>query len=334
MPLTIGAYRDAAAGISPDRVHIGLINNMPDSALSATEMQFCRLLQLAAGAMPVELRLSYLPEVTRTNVAMERLRRDYWPIDELLDRGLDALIVTGTEPVALSLREEPYWQRFTAVVDWAQSHTCSSLWSCLAAHAAVEYLDAIPRRRLTHKCCGVFEHSVLPHALMRGLEAPLYTPQSRWNELPVEGLRAAGYTILSASEESGANIFCRQNGGLMVFLQGHPEYESATLVKEYRRDVERFLGKQQPHYPALPTGYFSAQASAGLNMYRQHILSGSAVARQSFPYEAAMAGVRNTWCDAAVKIYGNWLGIIAATKNHASVPVPSALSSVYANHHD
>src|SRR5215472_2114561 len=89
---------------------VGLVNNMPDSALEATEAQFARLLSAAAGSLPVRLRLSFLPEVPRGAAGLERVNGDrYWAIEELQREPPDALIVTGTEPVAPLLSDEPYW---------------------------------------------------------------------------------------------------------------------------------------------------------------------------------------------------------------------------------
>src|ERR1700761_2392352 len=130
-------------------VVIGLVNNMPDSALEATEAQFARLLSAAAGSLLVRLRLSFLPEVPRGPAGLEHVNGDrYWPIDELQREPPDALIVTGTEPVAPLLSDEPYWDRLRDLVRWADANTTSSIWSCLAAHAAVELRDGIRRRRL------------------------------------------------------------------------------------------------------------------------------------------------------------------------------------------
>jgi homoserine O-succinyltransferase len=181
MPLTIDSFAKAAergrgSFESAETLRIGLVNNMPDAALRATESQLSRLLEAAAGTLSVHLRYSYLPEIVRSSAALKRLQEHYWPIEALLGAGLDALIVTGTEPVAPSLREERYWPRLIQVLNWAETHTISSLWSCVAAHAAALHLDGIARRRLPQKCCGVFEHSDLrQHALMGGLSAPLRT---------------------------------------------------------------------------------------------------------------------------------------------------------------
>ena len=48
-------------------------------------------------------------------------------------------------------------------------------------------------------------------------------------------------------------MFVKQTRSLFIFFQGHPEYEETTLLREYRRDVGRFLRGQQPHYPTRRT---------------------------------------------------------------------------------
>src|SRR5579862_2738473 len=129
--------RPRAAG----EIRIGLINNMPDSALQSTEAQFCGLLQAAAADTPVTVRLSSFAELPRGAEALAHIERSYWPLEQLLDAPLDAIIVTGTEPRAARLTDEPYWGRFGELLEWAREHTLASIWSCLAAHAAVETLD-------------------------------------------------------------------------------------------------------------------------------------------------------------------------------------------------
>ncbi len=123
MPVKVDAPRSAmSVGSSADRsgpaapLLIGLINNMPDSALEGTEAQFCSLLGAAAGRRAVRLRFFHLPEVPRGVATREALNERYWPIEQLLSTPLDALIVTGTEPRAPSLRDEPYWDRLVEVL--------------------------------------------------------------------------------------------------------------------------------------------------------------------------------------------------------------------------
>jgi homoserine O-succinyltransferase/O-acetyltransferase len=316
--------RRAGRGGTQRAVVIGLVNNMPDTALEATEAQFARVLSAAAGTLPVRLRFYFLPEVPRGAIGHAHVNGDrYWSIEELQRDPPDALIVTGTEPVAPLLSDEPYWERLRELLQWAQANTTSSIWSCLAAHAAVELLDGVRRRRLGNKRCGVFAHDPLPdQPLLKGVATPLHTPHSRWNELPVEALREAGYTIVSSSAESGADMFTKQTGSLLVFFQGHPEYEETTLLREYRRDVGRFLRGQQAHYPTLPHGYFGAAALELLSAFETRARAApDAELLTDFPLNPIAATLRNTWSAGATGIYRNWLALLASRqKTTASLP--------------
>jgi homoserine O-succinyltransferase/O-acetyltransferase len=326
MPLEVEAHpaADTRARSSAGRrwIRIALVNNMPDTALAATETQFCGLLQAAAGGQSIRVRFTSFPELPRSPAALEHIGRSYWPLDELLAEPLDALIVTGTEPRAQRLADEPYWPRFPQLLAWAEAERIPTIWSCLAAHAVVEHLDGIGRQRLAHKRCGVFEHDILAgHPLLVDVGARLPMPHSRWNELPVTALRAAGYTLLSWSADSGADAFMRRRRSPMLFFQGHPEYEGETLLKEYRRDVGRYLEAQQPHYPTLPLGYLSPAATALLEEFRQQALtSRTAGLLEHFPFAAVAATLRNTWRPAAVAIYRNWLALVGAAGTRMSVP--------------
>lgn len=295
---------------------VGLVNNMPDTALEATEAQFARLLRDGSGAFAVELRVAYLPEVPRGPEALEFITRNYWHIEQLTASPVDALIVTGLEPKAAGLVDEPYWRRLGDLLAWAQTRTASSIWSCLAAHAAVQQLDGIMRRRLDQKRFGVYEHNVLEgHPLLAGVASPLALPHSRWNELPVEELRAAGYTLLSWAAETGADMFLKHTQSLLVFLQGHPEYEPTTLLKEYRRDVGRFLRRQQEHYPTQPRGYFSAAAARRLDAFeRQARARRTEETLASFPMLDPGEYMGDRWGAAAAQFYRNWLTHVAGSR--------------------
>jgi len=300
---------------------IGLVNNMPDSALEATERQFAGLLDAAAGPRRLRLRLSSLPELPRSPEALTRIGRDYWPLAELLADRPDTLIVTGTEPRAAQLTAEPYWSSLVSLLAWARTHTATSIWSCLAAHAVVESLDGIRRERLAEKRSGVYAHQILAgHPLLQGVGAPLMMPHSRWNELSADALRAAGYTLLSWSPDTGVDAFVRESQSLLLFFQGHPEYEDTTLLREFRRDVGRYLTGQQGHYPTVPRRYFPATAAATLDAFKAEALATrDPLLLERFPFATLAAALTNSWRTAAVSIYRNWLSIIAAAPASASV---------------
>jgi len=334
MPVTLEprrqrlAGRSGAAAVARDALVIGLVNNMPDPALEATEAQFLGLLEAAASVRPLQVRLSSLPELPRASEALARVRQAYWPLEELLHDGVDALIVTGTEPRAPKLRDEPYWPRLAALLAWAQDHTAGSIWSCLAAHAAVLELDGIDRRRLAEKRSGVYAHDILAeHPLLAGVEAPMHMPHSRWNELPAAQLREAGYTLLSWSAETGVDAFVRHRGSPLLFFQGHPEYQATTLLREYRRDVGRFLSRQHAQYPNMPAGTFTAEERAILEAFREEAMVNPDIELlERFPFAAIAGGLREPWRSPAISIYRNWLSLIASARPAGREVLPPSLS--------
>jgi homoserine O-succinyltransferase len=300
--------------VSSRPISVALINNMSDAALEATEQQFLNLVRAACGDRPTLLRFASLPQIARSESSLQRMRRIYWPVEELMDSEVDALIVTGAEPITSRLRDEPYWDAMCRLLDWAERSVASSIWSCLAAHAAALHLEGIERQPLPRKLCGVFAHATAgDHFLVNEVPSPLYTPHSRWNDLPLDKLRSADFRLASWSAETGASISTKRYDSLIVLIQSHPEYNGGTLFREYRRDVERFLRGERAQYPTTPDGYFSDDGAAMLSAFRKQ--ASDRPTREmicQFPAEEAIARRAIAWRESAVSIYRNWLGYVAA----------------------
>jgi homoserine O-succinyltransferase/O-acetyltransferase len=306
-------------------VHIALVNNMPDAALEDTEAQFFALLDAAAGDIPVHVQLYHLPDVPRGARVQEHLRNFYLPVDTLWPQQLDGAIITGTEPRQRNLRDEPYWQTLAATFDWAEEHTASAVLSCLAAHASVLHSDGIERNPLPDKQFGVFDYQrTAQHELTEGLSKIVRFPHSRWNEVRGNELASRGYDVLDRSENAGVNLFVKKKGrSLFVHFQGHPEYGSRTLLKEYRRDIRRFLKQERSTYPTLPHGYFDDAASQLLSDFRKNAESQpTEEIFSAFPESAVADTLQNSWQASAAHIYRNWLQFILS-KQAATTPVPS-----------
>ena len=297
-------------------ITIGLVNNMPDAALAATERQFLRLIEPACEAQNVHLRLFYLPEIARAGVARMQISARYAPIDALPEAGIDALIVTGCEPVKPSLADEPYWPSLVRLIDWAKANTISTIWSCLAAHAAVLHLDGVVRERLPEKLVGVYAFQPLSkHPLLRGISAPVQVPHSRFNGLRATDLAECGYELLTHSREAGVDAFAKRYESLFVFLQGHPEYEVDSLYREYRRDMTRYVGGQQQTCPALPQNYFDQQAGRALAAFAEQARSARSPAiLEHFPLIEADRLSRTDWGEPAARLFSNWIDYIADAK--------------------
>ncbi|WP_263354831.1 homoserine O-succinyltransferase MetA [Acidicapsa acidisoli] len=302
-------------------LNIGLINNMPDGALEATERQFLSLLNAASDATPegitVRLSLYSLPGIPRNEIGASRIRNFYTSTETFLDTHFDGLIVTGREPLTPNLQDEPYWDSFTKVLEWARENTHSTVWSCLAAHAAALHMDGVTRVRSPHKHCGVFDCAQLAsHTLTEGTPARFSLPHSRWNGLPEDALTASGYNVLTRSSDVGVDTFVKQFKSLFLFFQGHPEYESNTLLLEYRRDVGRFLRQETKIYPLMPRNYFApdtVQALTALQRKAENSPDEKFLAEVSDILEKL--GIENTWAPTAQCIYKNWLQYILAQKN-------------------
>ena len=202
------------------------------------------------------------------------------------------------------------------MLDWAERNTHSSVWSCLAAHAAVLHIDGIPRCPLGYKRFGVFECArVSGHSLMAAAPLRIRMPHSRWNDLAEDALRSCGYRVLMRSDAAGVDAFVKQRKSLFVFFQGHPEYAADTLLLEYRRDIGRYLRGEQETYPLMPHGYFDEDTVGALRGVRARALSDRREELlESFPTDQVAARVENTWRPAAVCVYRNWLTYIWARK--------------------
>ena len=312
------AQREAQAG---ECLTIGLLNNMAGAAFKNTERQFISLLDAASAGIPVHVSFYTLPGLSLTESGGQQFARHYASVDALLSTQLDGLIVTGREPKFASLRDEPYWQSFTQVLEWARNNTCSAIWSCLAAHAAVLHMDGIDRRKSDEKNFGVFEcEQASDHLFTQGLTPRFHVPHSRWNGVAREDLLAHGYSILSSITNDGVDTFIKQGKSLFLFFQGHPEYESDTLMREYRRDLARFLKGETSVYPLLPGGYFDRDTERALTALRDE--SGASRNAQLLLKVASVvenAPITNTWQRSATTIYRNWFNEIRARKHeHAA----------------
>jgi homoserine O-succinyltransferase len=297
-------------------IKIGLINNMSDEALKATERQFVSLLESASDNMLIHLSFYTLPGVPRSDFTAGHISRRYSNIEELWDGHLDGLIVTGREPKAADLADEPYWDSLTRLLAWAQENCHATVFSCLAAHAAMQHMDGIRRVQRDDKAFGIFECvPVSDHLLTAGTASHFRLPHSRWNGVPEEQLRDCGYKVLTRSAEAGVDTFIKQQKRLFVFFQGHPEYESDSLLREYQRDVGRYIKGQIPNYPSMPKSYFDETTVVQLAALQEKTLARRP--EELLPELSAILAnkrIDNTWQSSATAIYRNWLRHICAQK--------------------
>jgi homoserine O-succinyltransferase len=304
----------------PRPTTVALVNNMPDSAFVDTENQF-RGAALAAGGAGIQFELYTIKEIPRSEKVAPVIEERYRGLDELWSNPPDALIVTGTEPTQVQMRFEPYWPYLARLLEWAGDNVPTTLLSCLASHASILLFDGIERVPRLSKCSGVFAGTVEDplDPLAAGLPEVVRIPHSRLNDVPEAALVDAGYRIVVGTGASGSGwaIAAREQGSsLFVLCQGHPEYGTLSLLREYRRDVRRCLfGRGALPYPRLPEGYLCEEAVDRLKEFELRAEKGDADPRElwaTFPFDEVAATVENTWAPASAILYANWLKLAQA----------------------
>ena len=117
---------------------------------------------------------------------------------------------------------------------------------------------------------------------------------------------------------------------LFVHFQGHPGCGEHTLLKEYRRDIKRFLRGEGETYPTMPNGYFDSEATNLLREFRDTALASPLEEVMSaFPETSLVNSLQDTWRSSSACIYSNWLQYVRSRKAEISTfPVISTYSEV------
>ena len=300
-------------------LHIGLLNMMPDSALEATERQFFRLVGSSNPISQFCIHPFTLEEIPRGDAARQHINQYYEPFSRIRELGLDALIISGANVTQPDLSKEVFWEPLLTVIDWADANVTSTLCSCLATHAVLLARYKIKRQGLAKKCWGVFEHDVVrkDHPLVQDINTRLFVPHSRFNEVTEQQLTDAGLHVLIRGEEPGVQLAVSPDGFRTVFMQGHPEYDSISLLKEYKRDVGGFARGQLPAYPPIPRHYFDRYNKALFDEYKErvHLALSQGSAIPAFPEKLAIDRLSNTWHDSGEALVGNWIGLVYQITN-------------------
>jgi homoserine O-succinyltransferase len=314
---TAASRLDTSSAEEPDlpSVTVGFVNNMPDGAFDATERQFLHLLDAGSGTEVIDVHRYTMAGVPRGEVVGARIAEQYEPVAAVRNEPPDLLIVTGSNPVEARMEDEPYWSDMVELLTWGSQHVPSMLLSCLSAHAALTVFNGIERGRLASKCTGVFMQEVdVTHPLAAGLEPEIVLPHSRTSAVPQDALRQAGYHIAIESDAVGWGVATRDiAASKVVLVQGHPEYDPSSLLREYHRDARRFTLHERDEPPCLPLHCVAAEDWDGLNDLHRAITGNQRdpAALEAYPF--AEVGARAPWpWDAVAKtLYANWLASVS-----------------------
>ncbi len=293
-------------------LHIGLLNMMPDAALQATERQFFRLIGQSNHVVQFYVHLFSLPSIKRDNNTLAHIKKYYQSFDDIKQQGLDALIITGAVPDLFA--QNNFLAEFKQVIDWSYKNVASTLCSCFATHIVLKIRYKKFRVALNKKCWGVFAHKVTDrsHPLVADINTKFNVPHSRFNEITKAQFNDANLKIL-VEADIGVHLAVSEDLLRIVFLQGHPEYDSISILKEYKRDIASFL-QGLGQYPLIPDNYINEQSRAILIEFKHRIINNKAIL-SDFPEQLLLKSIDNTWRDSAIQIINNWLGCVYQTTN-------------------
>jgi homoserine O-succinyltransferase len=135
---------------------------------------------------------------------------------------------------------------------------------------------------------------------------------SRYNEIFREDLDRVGVKVLVESGEAGVHLAVSPDLLRVIFFQGHPEYDTISLLKEYKREVMRHFVGEREDYPPFPEHYFTVEVGELLNKYGQKLRRAKRTGQPApeFPEADVLGHLDNTWRDSAKAVFNNWLGLI------------------------
>jgi len=225
-------------------LQILLLNLMPTKV--DTETQLARV--LGDTPLQIELELIAPKDHVSKNTSQAHMLAFYKSFDDVKDRTFDGLVITGAPVELMEFEEVDYWHELCEIMEWSKTHVHSTLHICWGAQAGLYYHYGIPKRQLSQKLFGVFEHTLEDpnFILFRGFDDTFKVPHSRNTTVDRADIEAVPeLKILAASPEAGVYAV-KTAGGKQVFLMGHAEYDRDTLYKEYMRDVTAGIDIQVP----------------------------------------------------------------------------------------
>jgi len=305
---------DAASHQDIRELHIGLLNMMPDAAMAATERQFFRLIGESNPIAQIYVHPFTLNELPRSEKTQAHIDEFYETFEEIKELGLDALIITGANVIGPDLTDQPFWKPLIEVADWAHENVTSTLCSCLATHAVLEFRYGQKRLPQEIKKWGVFSHRVINkmHPLATDINTRFDVPHSRWNDVSLQQFNQAKLNVLAVGDDECVHLATSEDGFRTIFFQGHPEYDTISLLKEYKREVLLYIEGVREDYPPYPEHYFGVQTSAILREYKSRLFTAleNSTDVPVFPEDLIVPQLDNTWHDTAGEVVGNWVGLV------------------------
>ncbi|MBE5935423.1 MAG: homoserine O-succinyltransferase [Lachnospiraceae bacterium] len=218
---------------------IAILNLMP--LKEDTEVQLLRC--LSNSALQLDVSLLKTKTYVGKNTSTAHLDKFYYHFEDIKDKKLDGLIITGAPVEQMDFEEVAYWDELVEIMDWADKNVTSTLHICWGAQAALYHKYGINKYPMEEKLSGIYNHNTLDRRepLVRGFDDTFLAPHSRYTTVYEEDInKNKELKLLATSDEAGVFLAIGRDGK-DVFVTGHPEYDRMTLDYEYHRDMKKGL---------------------------------------------------------------------------------------------
>lgn len=309
---------EEAATRDINEIHIGIVNMMSDAALIATENQFLWPLQYCSSTLQIVPHFISIDGLDRKGEAAEYVAREYESLEDVHGLDIRAMIVTGANVMSPDLKKNNFWEPLTEVIDYAEENVISTLYSCLSTHAYMLHKHGVERKHLNEKRWGVYEHRIWDESnpLTEGMDSVVVIPHSRWNEITQEDFIKSGMRILIAGESAGVHMVTSRDGLRMVGWQGHPEYDTVSLLKEWQRDIGLYAEGDLEKEPPFPAHYLKGKGLSLTENFRRQVEQGEFFnfsKKGQMPPDLEKEVIDHTpnrWSSARRILLSNWVGAI------------------------
>ena len=127
--------------------------------------------------------------------------------------------------------------------------------------------------------------------------------------------------ILVESPEAGVHMATSKDGIRLVCFQGHPEYDTVSLLKEWQRDLGLYADGNLKQEPPFPAHYLRGKGLSLAEEFRMKVEQGvyyDHTKKGKLPPEieqAVVAMTPNRWSSARRALLSNWIGAILDKTN-------------------
>jgi len=130
-----------------------------------------------------------------------------------------------------------------------------------------------------------------------------------------EQFEAAGCSVLAESADIGVHLAVSPDQFRVVYFQGHPEYGAISLLKEFKREYNRYLGGARDKLPRIPENFFTPEGEEITLELIASLENNAGGSTPVFPEDRLVEFCDNTWGDTGKAIVNNWLGLVYQLTN-------------------